>query len=625
MAGNDKPTVVDFGDDHDVHIDYKTSVAKYERMEKLASDKLTQLNAQKDQLTAQQPTLHQQQADAQKYLTETNNAVTQEQKFLNNLQARKAEADQSNAPASAEDDQRDHEIAQSQARLADYQEKNAEAQHAVQMNQADIDHNTQQLTDLGTQAQTLDSARFSYQNAAEQGRDADTNQNLANVAAGGDPDQIRQAVLAEADHQADKYHQLTGTQADTFEKMNTAQAHLKGMQDELTISQRAQGQLETQLKAAKDAGQDDQAASLQKELDFREGRTADLQGRIAAQEPVVKDLQGQNSTQNDELLAAKERSEQLRGMANGNPDDLQQHFTDRQLQADHDMKFYTPDPDSAEAKTAQQLDDESNGTATPTTGTDSTDNTPGMAPTDVNGSSGTATGTQTEGQSEGQTEGQTPPSTDNQGDASSNGSDATGSDASGTGTVDPGANLDGLDDSGNVTTPDSGTDATGTTGLPPDAETMVAPTGSAADNLDALTPAASSPTPTPYPNTAEASPDPNEIQMPAMDMRTDAAPTIVDPDMIDPTANQPSVDTPVDPNAVGDLTSQGDDGGATPADDTASYNPPSVDTPVGDAPPDISDDGGAGYDDSAATPSYDDSGGDDSGVSVGSSGDDGEI
>jgi hypothetical protein len=422
-----------------------------------------------------------------------------------------------------------------------------------------------QVTDVTEQARVTENARSSYANTVEYAQEADRFQTLSDVAGGGDPDQIRHAVLAAADEYADKFHQLSATQAKTFEQMNTAQAHLKGMQDELVISQRAQTKIEADIKAAQAAGHDDEVASLQKELEFRTGRTGDLQSRIAQQEPIVKDLQTSNTVQNDELLAAKQQSEELRNLARGNPDELERQFTEKQLQADHNTQFFRPQDGSDEDTLGRQLESEANATATDTT-------TQPTQPTGEQREGEEPTGTPT---TDSQT---TDPTTDTttQPTQPTEGEQEGQERPAGDGTADPGANLDNLDESGNVQTP------------PPDAEIFI----------------------------------PDREGAAASDTTLSAAPNIVDSDMLtDPqTTNAPDVDTPATSiPATVDVMAGTDPGAPTSIDDTT-MNPPAIDTPpdtdVNITPPEHEDDGGfSGPDDSGG-----DGGGGDDGADMADAG-----
>ena len=429
MAGDEKtPQVIDM--DPEVIVDYKTSAQRYEKLAELARQKAAKLEADRAEIISKQADAHTASVEANKALDAVNREVELQRGHVESLVRQREELGrQIDAAQSMGDRARvaelDAEFGMRRVEIEAAQQKLSETEVQQGITQADTDAKLKALTEIDRQAVALDdeidkidNARFNFETAAEYYTEAGRNRDLAEIAAGGDTTEIRKAVLGEADRVAEKYHEVATEQAEVFERYRAEEANLEALKGEQQISQREQARLEQEIEAAERAGRPDEAASLQKELDWRTQRTNALNDRVLLTDSAVDDLRAQNTVLHDEAQALKQDSESLRKLAREPAEKIEETFRERESSDAHEAMVFTPikgDPTDTlgteleEEAAATEAADEAattEGTAGDTTSTNGdTDTTletdPGASLDDLGGTDSTNGGTDGPAQGDG--------------------------------------------------------------------------------------------------------------------------------------------------------------------------------------------------------------------------------
>lgn len=392
MAGNDK--VLDFEAERIVN--YSVSAEKFDKLAKLAKQKQEALQKARDDASSDEFLARDADMEAGAALNQVNREVELQTKHIESLERQREELGRKIDAAQSSGDRDtvtklDDEFGQMRVQIEKAQQQLAETKSLQDAAEAKADAAQRSLADAMDKAQEaeealqkVDVARSQFEQAATKYAEAGRNRDLAEIAAGGDADATRRAVLAEADRVSGEYHKVATQQAEVFEKLQLAEANEKSLQGQIDIGKREQARLQDQVKAAEKAGRADEAASLQKELQWRTDRVNQLTDRMVMDGGNAEALREQNDALHKQAQELKKDSEDLRKLSNEKPEKIEDTFTKRQEDAEAEALTATPikgdtndtiatelEEDAAEADTQPDAEDEPTGTrAEPEAGSD---------------------------------------------------------------------------------------------------------------------------------------------------------------------------------------------------------------------------------------------------------------
>jgi chromosome segregation ATPase len=584
MAGNDKTKVIDMPAEDMPQ--YKPAAERFSKLSEQAGDRWMKLTDRQTELQQKHATVTDEARAANKALEEVALDTDRQIKSLDTLkQQHDTLAKELDAAKAAGDTAKvqdlDQQIAKQQGDIDSAQRQLGETQARLDTTQAATEAKLKELTELDGQVKAVDDQVSKYQlamndlasTAGAYDRAAHY-QDLATQAAAGEPADVTKAVLAEADKAADRFHEIAKDQAETFEKLESAKANLKALEGEREISARDQTKLQADVKRAQDAGRTDEAASLQKELDWRTQRLNEINTKITDTKTSVQDLDMFNQSQHQAAQEARQEAQELRDLSNKKPEEIEAKFTEKARHAEEEATMMTPvNADELEKEVTTPLPgDPPADPNAPTDGTPTSDATDGSGGTD-----GTATATDPTA-----------------------GNDGTIVDGA---AADPGATLDDLG-----STAGGASDANAGDGQTAATAGTDATDGQAAATSDAQATAASQPAASPEADpgaslddigTPSASTGAGSPQAPASpadgtaDATGDAAaaaPVVVDSDMLaDPqpasaTIDQPDDSTPPSASQPVDFGSPDPDTAADPQPDTQVFDEPQPE-PTFEQPP----------------------------------------